>query len=198
MRALLLPLLLLAGCEDADRTRSDADSGTSNKDSGAAVDAAAEDMGVEDAGAELPSMLRVSGEAMEIAPDGERADCSFFADVGDLTFTADGGWTGTIFGGEVFRTITTSTAGNLYELSALIGGPASAEREGERLKVRIAGDQPADANPFWLALEVLTGTITAAHEAEGSWVCAPLDLNEPGFVDRNVYAPGSWRVRPSP
>src|SRR5687767_10083390 len=134
---------------------------------------AIEDTGAPDTSLAVPPLLRVEGEAMGESASGEMAACSFFADIGELTFAGDGSWTGTILGGEVFRTITPSASQNRYEFSALIGGPASAEREGDLLRVHIAGEQPPDAVPFWRELATLTGTITGGFDAEGSWICAP-------------------------
>ena len=208
-RTILPAFALMLACEDPDLDLGDAspvdasagkDAAELPEDTGVAADTGVvvADTGTIDSGSVAgPTQIRVEGEADGTALDGESAVCSFWADVGALTFAADGRWSGTVLAGEVFRTITTSTAQNRFEFSAIIAGPATSSRTGDDVAVRVVGDQPLDAKPFWLELEVLTGTTSDDYRASGAWTCAPLDLNEPGFRDVNVEAPGRWRAVPT-
>ena len=45
---------------------------------------------------------------------------------------------------------------------------------------------------------VLHGEPTATWEYAGEWTCAPLGLNEPGFMDMNLSVTGTWTLKPMP
>ena len=60
----------------------------------------------------------------------------------------------------------------------------------EPVEFRAFGDQPDDAKPFWLAIEVLRGEETGPYTYEGGWSCAPILLDDPGFFDVDFSAPG--------
>ena len=61
----------------------------------------------------------------------------------------------------------------------------------------LVGDQPDDAVPFWLSMEVLTGAETAPFEYAGDWTCATILVDNP--MDSPIEAPGTWAAtRPTP
>jgi len=149
-----------------------------------------DDGGAADAGATLPP-LAFAGEAAGGDDAGQRAECRFFGDLVDVV-AVEGGVSGTAIG-EVFRTVHAGDA--RYEFQALIAGPATILGVTDGVEARLTGDQPDDAKPFWLALEALPGARTDGGYA-GTWDCAPLDLNEPGFVDETLTIEGTWTAAP--
>lgn len=121
----------------------------------------------------------------------DRVECSFYAEVFDLVANEDGGWSG-IAVGEVFRNLYSGD--QRFEFSAFVAGPATlTSRAGDGVELRAVGDQTG-AKAFWRALEVLEGRATEDYAYEGSWTCASLELNDPGFPDMGPSAEGSWQL----
>ena len=54
----------------------------------------------------------------------------------------------------------------------MVGGAATLSADGGTVELRLVGDQPDDAVPFWLALEALDGSETEPFEYAGDWLCA--------------------------
>jgi hypothetical protein len=209
------PLLLLGfGCGDDDETTPREDAG-GDVDGGMAMpDVGPRDAGPRDAGEEpedsgpadagsatdggtmLPLRFRTTGEANGMSDDGMvSAECTFFADIEMITPTEDG-WSGMIVAGEVFRTVIDGD--RRYEFSALIGGEAFLRipQEGQ-VEWRFVGDQSApEVKPFWRYLETLMGDAVGPNMYRGTWECAHLDLDEPGFVDTFLIVPGTWALDP--
>jgi hypothetical protein len=186
-----LLLLLLVACTGDDTPARDAAPGTSD----AATDASNTSIdAADDPGAGL---LRVEGvaEAMEEG-SAVRIECAFWADIGAIV-ESDTGWTGTVFAGEVFRRSFDGDA-PLFEFQALIGGGASLDETAGGVEVRVAGDQPDDAAPFWRALEVLEGTATGEHTAGGAWTCAPVLPPDSRLQDPQLDGAGTWTIGPAP
>ena len=136
------------------------------------------------------------GAGGEPLPEIDRVECSFSGDVVDPAADDSGGWSGFAVG-EVFRNIYSGD--RRWEFSAFIAGDATLTSLGEgRVELRVVGDQPDDAKPFWRELEVLQGRETGPNTAEGSWTCASLDLPDPGFPDAGGIAAGTWEIGPTP
>jgi hypothetical protein len=141
-----------------------------------------------------PTALRVDATATANGAGQRRVDCTVFLDIIDIE-AADGSWTA--FGsGEVIRT---SLDGEdlLFEFSALVGGAVSLTRTDDDVQLRLVGDQPDDAAPFWLELEVVSGTADGAWTAEGGWTCSPILPGSPA-EDLEIDAPGTWTLAPPP
>ena len=51
---------------------------------------------------------------------------------------------------------------------------------------------------FWRELARLEGTFDASGRATGGWTCAPLDIDQGGYVDTRYTAFGSWELIPAP
>ena len=60
-----------------------------------------------------------------------------------------------------------------------------------------SGTLSSDAPRFWLELEVIAGEHDGDYHYAGSWVCAPILLDDPGFQDLDIDAPGSWTLQPA-
>lgn len=179
-----------AGCGD-DQNGGPGDSGSVDAAIGGELDAAPADAGSPDAAS--PAALRVTGSAEGMAPAGtDRVECSFALDFIDLADDGAGGFSG-VATGEVFRR-TFDGAALRFEFSALVGGPATLSADRRIVELRLVGDQPPEAVPFWLALEVIGGAETAPFEYEGEWVCATVLVGDP--MDSPIEAAGTWVAVP--
>jgi hypothetical protein len=173
-------VLLLAACGGSTTTRVDA---------GLPADAGASDASPADAGAVV--LLRAQGSAAAGPLDGEHVVCDFFF---DLEATLDPqGWHGTVVAGEVARRVYGGEALR-FEFTALVGGPASLRELAYGVEVRLVGEQPDDAAPFWLGLEALFGGSTDRVTATGDWLCAPVLPDDPATDDSALEAAGSWTL----
>jgi hypothetical protein len=160
-------------------------------DAGTTVDAAA-DSGGADATAP-PSTLRVTGSAEGAARGGgDRVECTFGLDFVDLAGDGAGGFTGVAVG-EVFRRTFDGDALR-FEFSAFVGGPATLTAGRGGVELRLVGEQPPEAAPFWLALEVMGGVETAPLAYAGDWTCAPILAGDP--MDSPIEAGGTWSAAP--
>jgi hypothetical protein len=126
-----------------------------------------------------------------------RVECDFYGDLVDIEPNDGGGFSGTVVG-EVFRQLLSEDelSGDpilLFEFQALIGGPGqlTSDLEGN-FELRIAGEQPADAKPFWQELEVLSGTESSPGHYGGSWTCASMMFDR----DMGPDVPGTWTLEP--
>jgi hypothetical protein len=173
-----------AGCGDDDSTP---DGGA-----GSSADAGVADAGAADA-AVMPSALRVTGTA-DGAGGGDRVECLFTLDLIDLVDDGAGGMSGIALG-EVFRRTFDGDAPR-FEFQALVGGPATlSPGDGDAVELRLVGDQPAEAVPFWLALEVMAGSEIGAFMYAGPWTCAPVLVDDP--MDSAIEAVGTWSAVPA-
>lgn len=141
-----------------------------------------------------PSALRAEGTAMADGAGSERVECSLLLDIAEVAATADG-WSG-LAGGEVIRR-SFDGPDLLFEFSALVGGDVGLSENGETVEARLVGDQPDDAAPFWLSLEVISGDETAPFTWDGTWTCSPILPDDPDTGDLDVDAPGTWTIAPA-
>ncbi len=141
----------------------------------------------------LPDMLELTGMAM--GTDGaQTVTCGLSGLMTDLVLDGDD-ITG-FFSGELVRLVEEGQVAFTFE--PFVGGPASVTREaGNEASLILFGDQPPDAKPFWLELEVLSAIEVAPNEFEGEFRCAPLDMpgNPPDFT---TTVDGTFRLAPPP
>jgi hypothetical protein len=188
-----------------DDSASDArDTGTDARDSGSE---AIQDAPADTDSSALPTRLHVEGTASGSADGGtdggdggdggaDHVECSFFADIDQLQVSANGSITGFVVG-EVFR--TAFPGDQRFEFSAFIAGEGSVTQlSATDVEARLVGVQPEDAKEFWLALEVIQGQKVGEFSYDGVWTCAPILLNDPGFIDLDLRVPGTWQIRPAP
>lgn len=192
VNGIVLGLLVCAGCGGDDDGGGGID--------GALVDATGGDGAGGGADGGNPDGLgdvgvRLEGTA-ETTVGEDRVECSWWVDVTNLVDDGAGGWTGTAFGGEVYRR-TFVGADPAFEFQAIVGGPVGLTRAGDMITVHAFGDQPDDAKPFWRELEVITGTATGARTGGGPWTCAPILPDDPETADNELEAQGTWTVTPS-
>ena len=140
----------------------------------------------------MPSALRVTGTA-DATDGGDRVECIFTLDLIDLVDDKAGGMSGLALG-EVFRRTFDGDTPR-FEFQALVGGPATlSPGDGGAVELRLVGDQPPDAIPFWLAMEVMAGSEIAPFQYAGPWVCAPVFVDDP--MDSPIEADGTWSAVP--
>lgn len=140
----------------------------------------------------MPSALRVTGVAEGNSGD-DRVQCIFTLDLVDIVADQAGGMSGLALG-EVFRRTFDGDAPR-FEFQALVGGPGTlAPGDGVAVEARLVGDQPTDAAPFWLAMEVLAGSEIGPFQYAGRWVCAELLVGDP--MDSPIEADGTWSAVP--
>lgn len=188
MKVAAVPVALLLACGDGSPAAPDAAPGHRQGEADAAAPAI-------DAAPPAGDLVRVEGTADATAPGGDvRVECTFFADL-LIEDRSPAGFSGVALGGEVFRRAFAGDA-PLFEFQALIGGPASLAVTADGVELRVAGDQPRDAPPFWLALEVLAGAATSATSYEGEWTCAPVLGADAELEDPQLEAPGRWTLAP--
>ena len=202
-----LGALLLLGCGSDDDAGRDGGGEPVPSDDGGAADARVPEPesdanvpdladAATDAGGSAPGerptgfMLEGSAEAMD---GDDRVTCRIGATIDQLVYDADGGFTGFAIGEAIRNTVVGE---NGSEFAPLIGGPATltANADGS-VELRWVGDQPDDALQFWLDLEVITGMEEGDGYA-GTWRCGPGLLGDPGFLDIDLTAPGSWTLQP--
>jgi hypothetical protein len=134
----------------------------------------------------VPETLRLTGAAAAETAEGDTVDCDLYLDITGAA-VVDGEGTGD-GAGEVFRRVVRDDLP--LEFSALVAGPVTWTIDGDAVVVRAFGDQPDDAQPFWLAIEAIEGVERGPGEYEGSWSCAPI------LDDLDVEAEGSWEIGP--
>ncbi|HEU5056062.1 MAG TPA: hypothetical protein VFU21_06040, partial [Kofleriaceae bacterium] len=128
-----------------------------------------------------PETLRAEGRAAAGPAAAERVECSLWLDIVGVAATADG-WTGAGSGEVIRRSLDGEEL--LFEFSALLAGEVSLTDTGGAVEARLVGEQPDDAAPFWLSLEVVTGEPAgAAGSWQGTWTCAPILPDDPGAGD---------------
>jgi hypothetical protein len=84
----------------------------------------------------------------------------------------------------------------MFEFSAFIAGDATMAETAEGVALRAVGEQPDDAMPFWLELEVVTGEGTGSFTYTGEWSCAPILPDDPEAADSDQVGTGTWTVAP--
>lgn len=143
----------------------------------------------------LPGVLELTGMAMGTGTDGvQTVTCVLSGQMTDLVLDGDD-ITG-FFSGEQVRLVEEGKFAFTFE--PFVGGPASVTREaGDEASLVLFGDQPPDAKPYWLELEVLSAVEVAPNEFEGGFRCAPLDMpgNPPDFTTTVM---GTFRLAPPP
>ena len=141
-----------------------------------------------------PAAFRAEGTATGDGAGNDRVECTLFLDIVDVAATADG-WSGTGSGEVIRRSFDGPDL--TFEFSALVGGEVSLAATDGTVEARLVGDQPDDAAPFWLSLEVISGDETAAFTYGGAWTCSPILPDDPETGDLDVEAPGTWTIAPA-
>lgn len=195
-------LLLAAGCsEDATTagTTQVAASTAASSTTGAGGEAGSPGVGGAAGGGGsggapmLPERLVLSGLASGTVRM-ETVTCDLEGELIDLAL--DGNDITGFFSGEFLRRVEVGM--NAFQFEPLVAGPALVDRlTGNAADLYLVGDQPNNAKPYWLEIEVLHAEEVAPYEFEGGWSCAPLEIdgNPPDYT---ATVTGTFRLAPPP
>ena len=167
----MLALLLAAGCDD-DGGRGDG---------------------------ELPPLMTLSGGAAVTLQDGRSAVCSLDLHI-ELTDdgTQDGAWRvyRATSGGDATRTVTADD-GSGFSFWPHLYSEATVRVSADSIEVEADGlDETTER--FYREIMLLRGAREDGGAiATGDWLCQPLDIDNGGYVDTAVVAPGSWILEAS-
>ena len=148
------------------------------------------------AGPGLPTSFELTGEASRRFADGTSGECSL-----DLVFevqeeSVEGGarvQAGT-HGGGISRFVLASDGSGLG-FHADVFGDFVATTDGPAFEIRVPINETAEGR-FWNALASFEGERDADGGGHGRWTCAPLDIDQDGYVDEVVTVRGSWVLTP--
>ena len=171
---LLLPLLLVAGACDGEATEPDAIDDT------------------------VPQAMELNGTAFIELDDGRTADCEIFLRIeleDDGVAEGDARVFRGTAGGDAIRTVLDAEGAgfsfwpHLHSGATLRATPDSIEL--------IADGADEAAERFYQGIMRFAGERTGPGAAHGTWTCAPLDLDQNGWLDTAVVAPGTWTITPA-
>ena len=148
-------------------------------------------------GTALPGLLRLVGDAAGSDSTGRRADCTM-----DLTIelreesrrnTQLVEYVG-IHGGHLARTVLEPDSSGIALIPSVYGEAVATLHLPDSLELRFPANGSTGSR-FWDSLALLVGTW---HDGAGSgtWICAPFDITEGGWVDTALTATGSWTIEP--
>ena len=147
----------------------------------------------------MPAQFHMSGEARATAADGRTVTCAL-----DLIFetrTETGRSNGQIqyqgvHGGDVQRRILRPNgSGFLFRADVYGDVETQLDTFTGAVQLRIPINETADGR-FWRNMAAFNGTVDSAGNGNGSWTCAPLDIDQGGYVDKSIVAQGTWRISP--
>jgi hypothetical protein len=155
---------------------------------------------------EQPSFLslarayRMTGEGVTTTADGRTGEC-----VLDLVFelrersgkNKDYVEYAGVHGGDVARAITASD-GSGFAFSAFVFGEMTMRRyRNGAIEIHIPINETTDV-PFYREMALIRGTVGRGRNAaaSGAWRCGPLQIDQGGYVDLDIFVDGTWRLEP--
>lgn len=142
---------------------------------------------------ELPTHFALSGEA-SASEGGTDVDCAL-----DLLFDVEAAErdgrsnvTTGVHGGEVARRILDPEGAGFLFHADVFGEVEVSVDAREALLIRIPINDTAEGR-FWTSMARFEGTWDGV-DGEGTWTCAPLDIDQEGYVDETVVAEGTWTM----
>ena len=101
-----------------------------------------------------------------------------------------------VHGGSAKRTVT-APDGAGFSFSADSFGEVVAELRfaDSAIDLAIPINETAEGR-FWRELALFAGTLEVDGSGSGSWTCAPLDIDQGGYLDTQVIAQGVWTMEP--
>jgi hypothetical protein len=146
----------------------------------------------------LPSQFQLIGEAKG-GDDSRDVAChlNFFFELREQTIRTDQlvEYKG-FHGGEAVRTIQKKD-GSGFVFNADSGGEVIVRLIPETGQIEIISPLNATApTPFWHNLASLPGSVYVTGVGSGTWKCAPLDIEQGGYVDTDLIIDGQWRMEP--
>lgn len=147
----------------------------------------------------LPAQFKMTGEAEFTDAQGNSVTCSL-----DLNFEIRGETSRYpqfvqlrgVAGGEVFRRILDQSGAGFAFFADVFG-----EIRVDLVTHNGAVDFVTPINEtaegrFWKRLAHFVGTVDENGNGSGTWTCAPLDIDQGGYVDNVLSAEGTWETHP--
>jgi hypothetical protein len=152
--------------------------------------------GAEPEGPALPTYFRMLATA-EGTEGGVNVGCSidfiFELDEGQLVITDESAEAPGTHGGDAARSLLDDEgAGFVFNASAA-GEVIATLVFPDQLALSLPGNETA-TNAFWQELALFEGTLAADGTANGTWTCAPLEIEQDGYVDDTIYVEGTWEI----
>lgn len=145
----------------------------------------------------VPTTFRMIGEAVGTDEAGRTGTCRM-----DLLFELEESertprhvtYTGT-HGGELQRAVLEEDGSGLGFLIDVFGEVEVELIFPDTLIIEIPVNDTPESR-FYQRLSRLEGVIDRSGEGEGLWTCAPLDIDQGGYVDTMVTVEGDWVLAP--
>lgn len=99
-------------------------------------------------------------------------------------------------GGEVFRSILTPDGSGFSFFADSFGEVITQITLPDSVKFITPVNQAVEDSRFWHEQGLFAGTINEDGVGAGTWACAPIDLNQGGYVDTSLVMQGTWQVEP--
>jgi hypothetical protein len=147
---------------------------------------------------DLPTSFRLSGTASGSRGQGLTASCSLdlqFELTSEAARTEERADYEGVHGGVVERTLLASDGSGVSFAADVFGNVQVHLFAGGRVEIVIPVNRTAEGR-FWQNLASFRGTVDASGRGEGLWVCAPLDIQSGGYVDRSLVMYGVWVMEP--
>jgi hypothetical protein len=147
---------------------------------------------------DLPRNFRLTGTASGTDAQGLTATCSL-----DLVFELTSEVSRTsqrvdyegVHGGGVERAVL-ARDGSGFSFTADVYGEVEANLIlTGRVELVIPVNRTAEGR-FWQNLARFAGTVGPSGRGEGSWTCAPFDIDTGGYVDNSLVVEGTWSMEP--
>jgi hypothetical protein len=148
----------------------------------------------------IPGFFRLTADA-EGSNEGLEVDCRLnwiFEMKGETFRTPQLVDYNGIHGGEAFRRILQNDQSG-FIFNADVFGEVEARlitHSGE-VEFAIPINRTAEGR-FWRELAEFEGVMNENGTGNGTWTCAPLDINQGGYVDETLTVEGTWHIEPLP
>jgi hypothetical protein len=146
----------------------------------------------------LPAQFKMTGSAEFADAAGNTLTCSL-----DLNFEIRGELSRSpqfvqfrgVSGGEVFRRILDRTGAGFAFFADTFGEIRADLATNGTVDFVTPINETAEGR-FWNGLAHFVGTIDENGNGSGWWTCAPLDIDQNGYVDTALSAQGTWETHP--
>lgn len=147
----------------------------------------------------LPPSFQMIGTATSIESDGTSVTCSLelFLELPESPRRLPGilEYEGT-HGGSLQRTGVDAEGNGLALWPDVFGDVVVRSIAPNELEIEIPVNATADGR-FWRELSFFRGVFETDGTANGTWNCAPFDIDSGGYVDTEYTASGTWTLVPA-